>query len=119
MAFDEVVITHVRHFSARYEKPLMDFIEHLGTRADLPLRALTSKDVRSFRDAEIKTGKSPVTVNLTHKTIAGALFAAVRQGYILNNPAAAVDYLPTHEDRGEKGLPRPCSCSRTWSGSER
>ena len=50
----------------------MDFIEHLGTRADLPLRALTSKDVRSFRDAEIKTGKSPVTVNLTHKTIAGA-----------------------------------------------
>jgi integrase len=89
--------------SARYEKPLTDFIEHLGTRADLPLRALTSKDVRSFRDAEIKTGKSPVTVNLTHKTIAGALYAAVRQGFILNNPAAAIDYLPTHDDRGEKG----------------
>ena len=36
----------------RYEKPIKDFLAHLGKRASLPLRAVTPKDVRSFRDEE-------------------------------------------------------------------
>jgi len=86
----------------RYEKPIEDFIKHMGTRAALPVRAVTSKDVRAFRDAQAATGKSPVTVNLAHKVIAGALMAAKRQGYIDANPAAGVDYLPTHADKSHK-----------------
>ena len=105
-------------------RALTDFIAHLGKRADLPLRALNPKDIRGFRDAETESGKSPVTVNLSHKTIAGALQAAVRQGFIQTNPAAAVDYLPTHEDRGEKGIFTPeeiaklieSAASRDWKG---
>jgi integrase len=58
--------------------------------------------VRSFRDAERKLGKSPVTANLAHKTVAAALGAAVKVGYILTNPALAVDYLSTHEARAQK-----------------
>jgi hypothetical protein len=34
-------------------------------------------------DAERKLGKSPVTANLAHKTVAAALGAAVKVGYIL------------------------------------
>lgn len=86
----------------RYEKPIEDFIEHMGTRATLLVRAVTPKDVRDFRDSQAATGKSPVTVNLAHKIIAGALMAAKRQGYIDANPASGVDYLPTHADKTHK-----------------
>ena len=63
---------------------------------------MTPKDIRSFRDEERKLGKSPVTANLAHKIIASALGAAVKMGYILTNPAAAVDYLSTHETKAQK-----------------
>jgi integrase len=86
----------------RYGKPIKDFLRHLGTRASLPLHAVTPKDVRSFRDAERKLGKSPVTVNLAHRTVAAALGAAVKMGYIPTNPATAVDYLSTHEAKVQK-----------------
>ena len=86
----------------RYEKPIRDFIAHLEGRARLPLRSVTPKDVRSFRDTERKLGKSPVTANLAHKVIASALDAARRQGFIEANPAHAVDYLSTHGSKAEK-----------------
>jgi integrase len=86
----------------RYERPIKDFLAHLGPRARLPLRAVTPKDVRSFRDAERKLGKSSVTANLAHKIVASALGAAVKMGYIATNPASAVDYLPTHEAKAQK-----------------
>ena len=86
----------------RYEKPVKDFLAHLGRRSSLSLRAVTPKDVRSFRDAERKLGKSPVTANMAHKTVAAALGAAVKMGYIPTNPAVAVDYLSTHEAKAEK-----------------
>jgi len=93
--------------AARYEKPINDFIAKLGDRANLPLRAITPKDVRAFRDAETKLGKTAVTVNLGHKTIAGALASAGRMGYLDSNPAMAVGYLPTHQDRVEKTVFTP------------
>jgi integrase len=88
--------------ATRYEKPVKDFLAHLGKRASLPLRAVTPKDVRSFRDAERKLGKSPATANLSHRIIASALGAAVRMGYVMTNPATAVDYLSTHETKAQK-----------------
>ena len=95
--------THSKNTGNRYTRPVCDFLSHLGSRANLPLRAVTPKDVRSFRDAECKLGKSPVTANISHRTIASALGAAVRMGYIPSNPALAVDYLPTHQAKIEKG----------------
>ena len=86
----------------RYEKPIKDFLAHLGARANLPLRAVTPKDVRSFRDGELRKGKSPVTANLAQKIVASALGAAVRMGYLATNPASAVDYLATHEAKAQK-----------------
>ena len=66
----------------RYAKVLRDFVAHIGARANLPLRAVTPKDVRSFRDAELRKGKSPVTANLAQRIVASALGAAVRMGYL-------------------------------------
>jgi integrase len=87
----------------RYRKPLEDFVAHLGTRATLPLRAATSKDIRKFRDEQRAAGRAAATVNFSHKALASAFEAAKRQAYIEANPCHAVDYLPTHEEKVEKG----------------
>jgi integrase len=108
----------------RYEKPIKDFLAYLGSRANLPLRAVTPKDVRSFRDAELRQGKSPVTANLAQRIVASALGAAVRMGYITTNPASAVDYLATHEAKAQKETFTPeeisalleAAPSRDWRG---
>lgn len=87
----------------RYRKPVEDFIAHLGSRAALPLRAATSKDIRKFRDDQRGAGRAAATVNFSHKALASAFEAAKRQAYIEANPCHAVDYLPTHEEKVEKG----------------
>lgn len=87
----------------RYRKPVEDFIAHLGSRAALPLRAATSKDIRKFRDEQRGAGRAAATVNFSHKALASAFEAAKRQAYIEANPCHAVDYLPTHEEKVEKG----------------
>ena len=87
----------------RYRKPVEDFVAHLGTRATLPLRAATSKDIRKFRDEQRAAGRAAATVNFSHKALASAFEAAKRQAYIEANPCHAVDYLPTHEEKVEKG----------------
>jgi integrase len=108
----------------RYRKPVEDFIANLGSRAALPLRAATSKDVRRFRDEQRAAGRAAATVNFSHKALASAFEAAKRQAYIEANPCHAVDYLPTHEEKVEKGtftarevsaLVRAAN-SRDWQG---
>ena len=99
--------SHAGSTSERYGKPLRDFITHLGKRADLPLRAITPRDVRSYRDALREDGRAASTVNFAHMIIASALEAARRQAFIETNPAHAVDYLPTHSERVEKGILSP------------
>ena len=99
--------SHAQSTSERYSKPVQDFIAHLGKRANLPLRAATPRDVRSYRDALRKDGRAAATVNFAHKAIASAFEAARRQAFIEANPAHAVDYLPTHSERVEKGTFSP------------
>ena len=109
----------------RYRKPVEDFVAHLGTRATLPLRAATSKDIRKFRDAQRAAGRAAATVNFSHKALASAFEAAKRQAFIEANPCHAVDYLPTHDEKVEKGtfsekdvsaLVQAAKDSRDWQG---
>jgi len=109
----------------RYRKPVEDFVAHLGQRALLPLRAATSKDIRNFRVAQRAAGRAATTVNFAHKALASAFEAAKRQAYIEANPCHAVDFLPTHEEKVEKGtfttkevsaLVRAAKDSRDWQG---
>lgn len=48
----------------RYAKPLRGFIESLGKRADLPLKAVTGRDIQRFRDGEKKRGLAVAQVKI-------------------------------------------------------
>ncbi len=96
--------SHTANTGERYKKPILDFLEHLGPRCDLPLRSLTPKDIRTFRDSQREAGRAAVTTNFSHKTIASCLEAACRQGYIDKNPSQATGYLQTHREKIEKGI---------------
>jgi integrase len=117
--------SHAPATCERYRKPIEDFLIHLGPRAKLPLRAATAKDIRKFRDDQRAAGRAAATVNFSHKALASAFEAAKRQAYIEANPCHAVDYLPTHEEKVEKGiftardvsaLLRAAKESRDWQG---
>jgi integrase len=109
----------------RYRKPVEDFVAHMGARSFLPLRAATSKDIRKFRDSQRAAGRAAATVNFAHKALASAFEAAKRQAYIEANPCHAVDYLPTHEEKVDKGtfsakevsaIVQAARDSRDWQG---
>jgi len=76
----------------RYKKVIEDFLEHMGDRkAGLSIESVTSRDIQSFRDHEVREGKSEQTANLSLKTIRTLFISAHRRGLITANPALAVD----------------------------
>jgi integrase len=78
----------------RYRQVIREFIAHLGKRAQLNISHIGVKDLASFRDAEIASGKSARTCNLAMKIVGAAFNAARRQGLIVTNPAEALESLP-------------------------
>jgi len=85
----------------RYRQVIRDFVESLGSRANLALAHLAPKDILAYRDSIIAAKKTARTANLSVKVVSGALNAALRQGYIPVNPATAVESLPIKsEERG-------------------
>lgn len=103
----------------RYGKPLRDFIDHMGARGDLPLSAVNPKDIRTFRDSQRKDGRAAATCNFSHKALASVFEAARRQNLITANPCHAVDYLPTHHEKVEKGTFSPAEVSKLISACKR
>jgi len=77
----------------RYRQVIRDFIESLGSRADLGLAHITSKDVLTYRDSITAAGKTARTANLSVKVVSAALNAALRQHLIDSNPATALESL--------------------------
>jgi len=76
-----------------YKSVVNSFIKHLGKRADLNIAHISPRDVQTFRDAEIKAGKSGRTCNRGVSVIRTAFNAARRQGLVQTNPAEALDAL--------------------------
>jgi len=77
----------------RYHHTVRTFIDHLGRKADQSLGALLPRDIETFRDLQLKEGKSASTANMTVKTLRIPLNLARRQGLILTNPGEGVDIL--------------------------
>src|SRR5436190_23658590 len=77
----------------RYGQVAREFLEALGNRANLSLGHVTPKGIRTFRDVELAAGKSPITANLSVKIVSAASNAALRQGYVGNNPCTALESL--------------------------
>ena len=84
----------------RYRQVKRDFLASLGARADLPLEHITSQDIRAYRNAELRSGKSNRTANLSVKIVSTAFNRAFRLGKIKLNPCHALDALP--EDTAER-----------------
>lgn len=75
----------------RYRTTVDLFLERLGKRSALPLSAIRSKDIESFRDSRLReVGATTVVDDL--KIIRTAFNRARRQGTIHANPCEAVDF---------------------------
>ena len=100
----------------RYEQMHKEFLAFLGSRADLNIAAITSKDVLDFRDQREARGLAPATVNLDIKVLSAAFNAALRQGHVSVNPCAAIE--PIKDKAQHKKVFTPEQVSALISASE-
>lgn len=77
----------------RYRHTAETFLAHLGRKADNGITTILPRDIETFRDLQLKEGKSHATANMVVKTLRIPFNLARRQGIILTNPAEAVDLL--------------------------
>jgi integrase len=82
----------------KYRQIVDEFTAHLGNRANLNLAAISTRDIRSFRDSLAAAGHSPSTVNGTMKVLAAPFNGARRLGHIAVNPCAGVEMLRDDAD---------------------
>jgi integrase len=80
--------------AGRYAQVARNFLECLGRRSKLSLAHITPKDIRAYWDAELAAGNSNNTANDAVRIVSTAFNAALRQGYITNNPCTALESLP-------------------------
>lgn len=78
-----------------YRVAVSGFLAHLGTRAGINIELLTSHDFSTYRDALVRSKKSPQTANSYVKMLRIPFNLARKQGLIASNPAEAVDSLPS------------------------
>ncbi len=75
----------------RYRDFVNGFVAHVGKqRASAGVENITPQDVKSFRDLQVREGKSETTANLALKTLRSLFNDARREGLISINPAEAV-----------------------------
>ena len=77
----------------RYRHTVTTFIDQLACKADQSMGALLPRDIETFRDFQLREGKSASTANMVVKTLRIPLNLARRQGLILTNPAEGVELL--------------------------
>jgi integrase len=90
-------ITKSKGTTVRYRFVVEEFLKFLGKRASTNIGNLRPSDIATFRDQQVKDGKSNGTANMVVTTLRIPLNIAKRQGLILSNPAEAVDLLPANQ----------------------
>ena len=84
----------------RYKPVLEGFIASLPERRRTSLLpSITALEIERFRNAEAKSGKSAVTVNLALRVLRAVLNDARRKGVVMTNVAEAVELLPEEGDQ--------------------
>jgi hypothetical protein len=94
----------------RHEQMHKEFLAFLGSRADLNVAAITSKDILDFRDEREAKGLAPGTVNLDITVLSSAFNAALRQGHVSVNPCVPVE--PLKDKAVHKKVSRLTKCRR-------
>jgi integrase len=77
--------------AGKYQLVKREFLEFLGAKADLNIMAVTSADVRAFRDSRRATGVSATTLNDRLVFLSSYFNGAWRDHVISNNPCTAVE----------------------------
>jgi integrase len=77
--------------AVKYEQIKTEFLEFLGPKADLNILAITSGDVRAFRDSRKKSGLSATTLNDKITILSSYFNGAWRDHVISNNPCTPVE----------------------------
>jgi hypothetical protein len=88
--------THIK-----YSHTVESFLTHLGTRARTNVAAIGSKEIASFRDAQINSGKHPNTVRYLVKQLRIPFNAARRQGIIHTTPPKPLNFRPGQRTKME------------------
>lgn len=84
-----------------YEQVIREFLGYLGGRADLPVDAITARDVAGWRDAKAET-VTPTTANRATKILRIAFADAVRLGLAQENTVDRVRVLKTERSRARR-----------------
>jgi integrase len=106
---------------ARYSAVVEDFLAYLGNRAEDDIVRLSVADITGFRDA-IASRLSVSTVNLSVKSIRGALASAKQDGLITENPAERVSLLKDRNALGRRAFTMGeikkilVECNDEWRG---
>ncbi len=78
----------------RYSPIFDGFLAHLGdARANARLASVSAQEIQSFRDSELREGKTPGTADFALKVLNGVFEDARRSAVILHNPVQAVKQL--------------------------
>ena len=78
----------------RYSPIFDGFLAHLGdARSNARLASVSSQELESFRNAEVKAGKTSGTADFALKVLNGVFEDARRKAIILHNPVQAVNLL--------------------------
>lgn len=108
--------------AVEYRRVVADFLAGLGKRAELPLDAISQRDVLAWR-ARMAERVSAGTVNRNLKILQGAWTAAGRAGLVDTNIVRAVESMKADRTRTERRaftldeLRRILAvCSRDWRG---
>src|SRR6266849_3487890 len=102
--------------TTRYRQVVRDFLASLGSRVNLGLAHIASKDILAYRNSIIGGGKSARTANLSVKVVSAAFNAALRQKHISSNPCTALEALNVETE--EKGTFFPAQISRLLRAAE-
>jgi hypothetical protein len=90
-----------------YKRTAEGFVAHLGERAErLFLDEITTAHISAWRDARAK-GRAPTTANISLKILRIAFQDALRDGLIMQNPAALVPTIKRREGDGSSAARRP------------
>ena len=109
--------------STRYKAVLESFYAYFtAKRLNASVRSLTRRDIESWRDSEIQSGKGGTSADYGVNVIRGAMNWLLREELILNNPAKGVD--PSEVSSPETREPFTddevrrilCACNVEWLG---
>jgi integrase len=99
-----LVIRKTKESTLKRYLPVFDgFLAHLGeARSKARLASVTPQELESFRNAELKSGKSSGTADFALKVLNGLFQKAFKHGTIPLNPVGAVDALDENSESEER-----------------